>query len=259
MAKLSRRDLLKLLAWGTVGTALSSCIPKGLRPDVSPTAGEMPMPSTGTTPTAALLRNENRPGFFIRYYKPFPPVAPEQWRLSVEGMVQNATQMRLSEIQALPYVSQASRMKCVEGWSAAAKWGGFRPKSLIDLVTPDPKATWLHFYSADDYYESLSLGDFLKERVLFVYDMNDAPLLPEYGAPLRLIVPDKYGYKGPKAIIRVVFADQELRGYWPSVGPYTKGGEIQPGRDRALDLGVTRNIQEGGEIMYEDGLESEGN
>jgi hypothetical protein len=70
-------------------------------------------------------------------------------------------------------------------------------------------------------------------------------------------VPFKYGYKSPKAIVRLVFAEEELRGYWPMVGPYTTTGEIQPGSDYPLDLGERRQIS-GGEVIYPDGIESKG-
>ncbi|NIO67575.1 MAG: molybdopterin-dependent oxidoreductase [Anaerolineae bacterium] len=124
-------------------------------------------------------------------------------------------------------------------------------------MDPLPEAKWLHFYCADDYYESLSLEELLMERVLFVHRMNDQILPDVYGAPLRLMVPFKYGYKSPKAIVRLVFAEEELRGYWPMVGPYSTDGDIQPGSDYPLDLGERRQIT-GGEVIYPDGIESKG-
>ena len=87
--------------------------------------------------------------------------------------------------------------------------------------------------------------------------MNDQTLPDVYGAPLRLMVPFKYGYKSPKAIVRLVFAEEELPGYWPTGGPYTTTGEIQRGSDYPLDLGERRQIT-GGEVMYPDGIESQG-
>jgi sulfoxide reductase catalytic subunit YedY len=176
----------------------------------------------------------------------------------VEGLVKKPQALALPDVQSLPLVSQVSRMKCVECWSAAAKWEGFHLRSLMEIVDPLPEAQWLHFYCADDYYESLSLEELLRERVLFVHRMNDQILPDVYGAPLRLMVPFKYGYKSPKAIVRLVFAEEELRGYWPMVGPYTTTGEIQPGRDYPLDLEETRQITGGGEVIYPDGIESKG-
>jgi len=182
-------------------------------------------------------------------------VDPALWTLTVEGLVKKSRKLTLADVQALPLVSQVSRMKCVECWSAAAKWEGFRLPSLLQLVEPQPEAKWVHFYCADDYFESLTIEELLEERVLFVHRMNDGPLQDPYGAPLRLIVPYKYGYKGSKAITRLVFAQDELIGYWPWISYYSPDGDIEPGTDHPLDLGGNRRIS-GGEIKYPDGIES---
>jgi len=275
MNNMTRRRFTRLVLGGIALSALGGCAPEEAAqataiPKTSPLLGETPGPAnlaktasptrTPTTtptpsPTRPLLYNENRPGFYIRYYKPFEAVDPARWTLSVEGLVKKPQELTLADVQSLPLVSQVSRMKCVECWSAAARWEGFHLRSLMEVVSPLPEARWLHFYCADDYYESLSLEELLRERVLFVHRMNGQPLPDEYGAPLRFMVPFKYGYKSPKAIVRLVFAREELRGYWPTVGAYSAAGDIQPGRDYPLDLGEFRQIT-GGEVKYPDGIES---
>ena len=274
---MTRRRFARLVLGGIALSVLSGCAPEeavrvtatpstkktpspipSATITVSPGITPIPTPTPRPSPTPVLLRNENRPGFFVRYYRPLEPVDPARWRLSVEGLVKQPQELTLPDVQSLPLVSQVSRMKCVECWSAAAKWQGFHLRSLMEIVDPLPEARWLHFYCADDYYESLSLEELLMERVLFVHRMNDQTLPDVYGAPLRLMVPFKYGYKSPKAIVRLVFAEEELRGYWPMVGPYTTTGEIQPGRDYPLDLEETRQITGGGEVIYPDGIESKG-
>jgi sulfoxide reductase catalytic subunit YedY len=274
---MTRRQFTRLVLGGIALSAFSGCAPEETgqataAPTPKPSSQETPSPifsatkvaSPGVTPTPPtpsptrpLLRNENRPGFFIRYYKPFEAVDPARWTLSVEGLVKSPQVLTLSDVQSLPLVSQVSRIKCVECWSAVAKWEGFHLRSLMEVVDPLPEAKWLHFYCADDYYESLPLEELLRERVLFVHRMNDQVVPDVYGAPLRLMVPFKYGYKSPKAIVRLVFAEEELRGYWPTVGPYSPKGDIQPGQDYPLDLGESRQIT-GGEVFYPDGIESRG-
>jgi len=215
-----------------------------------------PTPSPTPSPTPYLLRNENRPGFYIRYYKAFAPVDPDQWTLDVTGNVRSSQRLSFADLLALPRVSQTSRMVCVEGWSVAAKWEGFTPQTLVDRVRPHPDVTWVHFHCADGYYESLAFDELLMDRIIFAYGMNDALLLPEYGAPLRVIVPPKYAYKGAKAITRIIFSDQELPGYWPTVAGYSTEGMIWPGPNYALDLGSQRRILSRGEVFFEDGIES---
>jgi sulfoxide reductase catalytic subunit YedY len=231
MSRMTRRQFTKLTVGGITLAALGGCV-----------TDETSTPTLTPSPTRPILRNENRPDFFVRYYKPFEAVDPTRWTLSVEGLVKKPEELTLQDVHSLSLVSQVSRLKCVECWSAAAKWEGFHLTSLMQQVEPQAEARWLHFYCADDYYESLPLEELLMERVLFAYGMNDEPLPDVYGAPLRLIVPPKYGYKGPKAITRLVFAEEELRGYWPTVGNYSTEGDIKPGADHPLDLDGFRQL-----------------
>jgi DMSO/TMAO reductase YedYZ molybdopterin-dependent catalytic subunit len=140
-------------------------------------------------------------------------------------------------------------MKCVEGWSSKAKWGGFRPKALFDVVQPKKQAGFLYFYSADDYTEYVSLKDLSTPRVLLVYEMDDKPLPDVHGGPLRLIIPSKYGYKSVKTIVRLDFVEKEGTGYWEAFG-YSKDATIQKGDDYALDLNEYRELKKEGEPDY---------
>lgn len=202
------------------------------------------------------LRNENVPGFYVRYYKPFPAPDPADWRLAVEGLVRKPQTLSLADVQRLPSVAEVRRMKCVECWSARAEWEGFDLASLMEVVDPLADARWVHFYCADDYYESLSIEELLQEGVLLAYGMNDELLAAEHGSPLRLVAPSKLGYKWPKAIVRLEFAAEEKAGYWPTVGPYTSSGEILAGWDHPLDLPDGSRRIDGGEVLYPEDLEA---
>jgi len=257
MNRMNRRQFARLALGSMALTMLKGCAFKQTSTvlTVPPETNEIGATTPPLAPTRTMLRNDNLPGFYVRYYRPFEAVDPTQWTLSVDGSVKNPIELSLSDIQSLPLTSQFSRMKCVECWSAAAKWEGFHLRSLMELTEPSSAVKWLHFYCADGYYESLSLDALLDERAILVHRMNDQTLPDVYGAPLRLIIPPLYGYKNPKAIVRLVFAEDELRGYWPTVGPYSQEGTIRPGSDHPLDIGETRQIQ-GGEIFYPDGIEA---
>lgn len=198
---------------------------------------------------AVELRNENRPGFYIRFIKPFHPVDAAKWSLRVGGLCEKPQGFRMDALKKLPRKTQISRLKCVECWSAKAEWGGFSPKALFDIVIPREKAGFLYFKAADGYYESISLEDMLRPRVLFVYEMNGRPLPDEHGAPLRLIMPFQYGYKSVKTILEMEFVEKSLSGYWERYG-YPEDATIQPGLDFALDLDRSVSIETAGEPGY---------
>jgi sulfoxide reductase catalytic subunit YedY len=262
MRKLTRRQFLRLTAAGAAGVvttrALTGCAPAS---EVSPspsgilTPTARPAPPT-TRPATEILRNENVPGFYVRYYNPFPAPDPAEWQLTVDGLVRNPQSLSLEDVQNLPSVSRVKRLKCVECWSARAKWDGFDLSSLMEVVDPQPEAQWVHLFCADDYYESQSIEELRQDGVFFAYGMNDQLLPTKYGSPLRLVAPSKYGYKWAKAIVRVEFATGEKVGYWPDVGPYTPSGAILGGRDLPLDIpGGARSIGEG-EVIYPEDLEA---
>jgi sulfoxide reductase catalytic subunit YedY len=254
MSRITRRQFLRVATMSTAGAlaaqTLSAC---STQPPTVETPGSAP---PGSAAPGTILRNENLPGFNVRYVNPFPAPDPAEWRLTIEGLVRNSQSLSLDDVQALPSVSDVRRMKCVECWSARAKWKGFDLRGLTDVVEPESEAKWVHFFCADNYYESLSVDELLEDGVFFAYSMNDELLPAKYGSPLRMVVPSKYGYKWPKAIVRLEFATREKLGYWPTVGPYTSTGIILPGRDQPLDLSDGTRAIDGGEVVYPEDLEA---
>ena len=239
--KLFRRGFIRLIAYSLLGGAAAAC---GLRP-------KEVAPAEPGAAEAITLQNENQPAikptWNVRFFRPFKAVDHKAWRLHIEGMVAEARDLALGDIQKLPSVEQESRMVCVEGWSCKAKWAGFTYQALAELIKPQPEATWVYIHCADGYYEYLPISDLAQPRVLFAYKMDGELLHDKFGAPLRLIVPPKWGYKGPKTITLLRFQDKGGKGYWPTVGMYSQEGTVQPGIDRPVDLGGQREIS-GGEV-----------
>ena len=244
----TRRRFVRVATLGGLGALAAACGGQPAETD-SPTA--QATAGLPTQPAARVLTNENtpeiKPDWNIRYFRPYRPVDHAAWRLTVDGLVDAPQSFSLDDLLALPRTDQNTRMKCVECWSARADWAGFTYAALAEVVEPLPEAAWATFECADGYYESLSVEELSQPRVLFAYEMDGELLLDEFGAPLRMVVPPKYGYKGPKAITHLRFETTEQRGYWPTSGPYTADGTIQAGRDFPLDLGEAREIS-GGEI-----------
>jgi sulfoxide reductase catalytic subunit YedY len=221
-----------------------------------PTSDIIPTSVPTSRPAPSLVRgqtvrNENRPDRNIRYYKPFVPPTPEKWRLAVNGLVSTPLTLTFADIQQLPLVEQTSRMVCVEGWSWKAGWTGFTLAALMEQVRPQLEGPFVRFTCADDYWEVLPVEDLVRDRVLLAYRIDDGFLPDPYGSPLRLIVPWKYGYKGAKCITGMEFVSSLGAGYWPTVGPYTVHGDIQPGFDQPQETNSVERITEAGqEVSY---------
>jgi methionine sulfoxide reductase catalytic subunit len=190
--------------------------------------------------TQKLLLPSDQPdehGFRLMWYNPVPPIDQAKWRLRVKGLVENAREITLAELRALPHVEQNSRMKCVQCWSARATWGGFRFGSLMETVKPRRAARAIRIDCADKWYEYMSFDELASARVLFALELAGKPLPDKHGAPLRLIDPSKYGYKSAKLITSITFVEEGKGSMACDIGPYySPSGEILPGYDTPLDL-----------------------
>jgi sulfoxide reductase catalytic subunit YedY len=188
--------------------------------------------------------------FYINFWKTMRRIRPETWTLLSYGLCKNPHRFTLEELKSLPVKTQKSRLKCVECWSAPAEWQGFQFSSLAELVQPLPSANGAVFHCADEYIEHISIETLMQERVLFAYNMDQAPLSDEHGFPLRLIVPFKYGYKNPKSILRIEWVNDVRYGTWSKIGPYSPDGTILLGYDHPLDRNKKRRRITGGEVPY---------
>lgn len=187
--------------------------------------------------------------FYINYWKPLRRIQEKSWTLRVEGLCEQPKSFTLDELKTLPLQTQTSRLKCVECWSAKAEWQGLHASELEKIVRPLPEALGVIFHCADEYAEYLDRASLLHVRTLLAYNMDGKALDAEHGFPLRMIVPFKYGYKNPKAILKIEYVSRPLPGTWSKIGPYSIDGTILPGYDHPLDQGGTRRKIHGGEIF----------
>jgi len=133
------------------------------------------------------------------------------YRLRVNGLVDNPVELDLVQLRALPYHEQITQHFCIQGWSGVAKWGGVSMSTIIDLVRPTPEAKWVVFYSLGDgpdggiYYDAHPIEQMRNELTMLAYDMNGEPLSFGHGAPLRLRNEIQLGFKQVKWIKGVEF------------------------------------------------------
>ncbi len=148
-----------------------------------------------------------------------PGVDFENWALTVSGAVQKPGDYRLAQIQALPRVRQNTRHICVEGWDVIGRFGGARLSDFLTMIGVDTSARFLTVSCADDYYESLDMATALHPQTLLCYEMYDRPLTREHGAPLRLNIPTKIGYKQAKYLTDMKVTNVlDKVGYWEDQG-----------------------------------------
>lgn len=187
----------------------------------------------------------------VMAFNPIPAPDPRSWELAIEGLAEQPLRLKPADLERLPRIRQSSRLKCVQCWSGRIQWEGFRAGELLKLARPKPGASWVRIDCADRYFDCVRMEDLLHPRTLFALGMNGEPLSAEHGAPLRLVIPFKYGYRSSKLITKLTLVDAGCQGIvadaWP--GYYSPTGDIEPGVDHPFDLpGETRKIT-GGEII----------
>jgi len=222
-AKVSRRELLKVLPVLALGAFAipsfqESLLKKGL--GFSDWASERLFRSGHLAPTFADGEVTPFEKFPINGYDVDDPgVDFANWSLTVSGAVKKPGDYRLSQIQALPKFRQNTRHVCVEGWDVIGRFGGARLSDFLTMIGADTSARFLTLGCADDYYESLDIGTALHPQTLLCYEMYDRPLTREHGAPLRLNIPTKIGYKQAKYLTDLKVTNVlEKVGYWEDQG-----------------------------------------
>ena len=148
-----------------------------------------------------------------------PGVDLDAWKLKVTGDVTQPGEYSLVQIQALPRQRQNTKHICVEGWDVIGRFGGARLADFLNLVGANPSARFLYVECADDYYSSLDMETARHPQSLLCYEMYDRPLTREHGAPVRLSIPTKIGYKNAKYLTRIQVTDVLTKqGYWEDQG-----------------------------------------
>lgn len=148
-----------------------------------------------------------------------PQVDFDRWTLTVSGSVQKPGDYTLAQIQTLPKFTQNTRHVCVEGWDVIGNFGGVRLADFLTAIGADPTAKFVTAACADDYYESIDMATARHPQSLLCYEMYGRPLTREHGAPLRLSIPTKIGYKQAKYLtdLKITHVLDKI-GYWEDQG-----------------------------------------
>ena len=161
------------------------------------------------------------------------------WTVGVEGAVQKPRVFGIEELLKLaPLEERIYRMRCVEGWSMVIPWVGYSLSELIKRVEPTGNAKFVRFVTlADDkqmpglrspvldwpYVEGLRLDEAAHPLTLLTFGLYGEVLPNQNGAPLRLVVPWKYGFKSGKSLVKIVFTDTQPKTSWEAAAPHEYG------------------------------------
>jgi len=164
---------------------------------------------------------------------------PKPWGIVVEGDVKRPGVYDLDDFfRGLAPEERVYRHRCVEAWSMVAPWLGYPLRDVIKRLEPGPKARYVEFITLLDpvqmpgqrrrvldwpYLEGLRMDEAMHPLTLLVVGVYGKPLPNQNGAPVRLVVPWKYGFKGGKSIVRIRFVEQQPRNTWNIAAPNEYG------------------------------------
>jgi DMSO/TMAO reductase YedYZ molybdopterin-dependent catalytic subunit len=146
-------------------------------------------------------------------YKPTIDLA--EWTLTIDGFVANPVTWTWEDFQAQPVSQVQADFHCVTTWSMLDNdWMGVKFQHVLEVVRPLSFAKFVLFESCDDYTTNLPLDVCDDDDVLLATHWKDRPLTKDHGAPVRMIVPKRYAWKGAKWIKKITFLDRDQKGFW---------------------------------------------
>jgi sulfoxide reductase catalytic subunit YedY len=160
------------------------------------------------------------------------------WSVQVGGLVHNPKTFDLDALLAFTQEERVYRMRCVEAWSMVIPWVGFPLHTLLDEVEPMSQARYVRFetlYDPDQmpgqnrptypwpYVEGLRMDEAMHDLTILATGLYGKPLLPQNGAPVRLVVPWKYGFKSIKSVVKIDLVEEQPTSLWMAAGPNEYG------------------------------------
>jgi DMSO/TMAO reductase YedYZ molybdopterin-dependent catalytic subunit len=150
-------------------------------------------------------------------------IAGESWTLTLDGLFEKTSALTLEDLRGYPVHTQPITLCCVSNPTAGsaistAYWTGLRLKDLLEDLGLKPEANYLFLESADGFYETVTMADMMDPQTLLVYGMNDRTLPSKHGYPLRIYIPNRYGMKQPKWIMKMTATEEDQGGYWTDRG-----------------------------------------
>jgi DMSO/TMAO reductase YedYZ molybdopterin-dependent catalytic subunit len=162
-----------------------------------------------------------------------PTFDEARWRLTIDGLVAEPQQLTYRQLLAFPAAEQTSTFHCVTGWSVRnVRWRGVRFRDLLAAAPPTGDAHALRFVSSErPYTDSLTFEQAFLPDAMLAYEMDGRPLTRAHGAPVRVVIPEMYGYKNVKWVERIEVVREPLDGFWEGLG-YDRDAWVGHSNDR---------------------------
>jgi len=206
---IGRRTMLSVLGLGALGTLFGSHVQAGISSLLN---------SVHAGGIAAALPGGGQ--FTIYTVTSGYPAAPADYRLRVGGLVRHPLSLSVSDLQSLPATRLTRDFQCVTGWVVSnVPWVGVRLTDLAERAGADPAASAFRLTSFDGLYtESLTVDQARETGAIVAYSMLGAPVTREHGGPVRLYVPEMFGYKSIKWLSGIELVTHGEPGYWERNG-----------------------------------------
>jgi len=157
--------------------------------------------------------------FPILHIKEIPDLNRKNWSLKIHGECEKEITLDWDSFSRLPVVESISDFHCVTGWSRLDnRWIGVRIRDILKEVNPNKKAKFITFQAKDGYTTSLPIFGCTRDDDLLAYEWEGKPLDTEKGGPVRVVIPDKYGYKSAMWIVELKLTQEQEMGFWEKKG-----------------------------------------
>ena len=249
-----RRNLIKLMASGAAGAAMASWASREAmaqelaRPGKNPALPGRKSPVAGAVTMDKLTDYKDASGYNNFYEfgtdkadpaKNVGSLVTSPWTVEVEGLVKKPAKYAIEDLLKLSAQEERIyRLRCVEGWSMVIPWVGYSVAELIKKVEPLGSAKFVEFITLADpktmpfvgsrvlewpYTEALRMDEAMHPLAMLAFGMYGETMPKQNGAPLRLVVPWKYGFKSGKSIVKIRFTDKEPKTSWNKSAPQEYG------------------------------------
>ncbi len=249
-----RRNLIKLMASGAAGAAMASWASREAmaqelaRPGKNPALPGRKSPVAGAVTMDKLTDYKDASGYNNFYEfgtdkadpaKNAGSLVTSPWTVEVEGLVKKPAKYAIEDLLKLSAQEERIyRLRCVEGWSMVIPWVGYSVAELIKKVEPLGSAKYVEFITLADpktmpfvgsrvlewpYTEALRMDEAMHPLAMLAFGMYGETMPKQNGAPLRLVVPWKYGFKSGKSIVKIRFTDKEPKTSWNKSAPQEYG------------------------------------